>query len=70
MAQMAQMAQVVRTEYFHEKTQTIAREPEAKHDLTSPRFVADPHAVFRRMRAGDPAPARTARTLQESRVTK
>lgn len=29
-------------------------EPEAKYDLVSPQFFADPHAVFRRMRAEDP----------------
>ncbi len=32
----------------------IATEPEAKYDLTSPRYFADPHAIFRRMRADDP----------------
>ena len=51
---MAQMAQMAQTEYLNEEIQRIATEPEAKHDLTSPRFFADPHAVFRRMRAGDP----------------
>jgi cytochrome P450 len=54
MAQMAQVAQVAQTEHLDEEIQTIATGPEARHDLTSPRFFADPHAVFRRMRAHDP----------------
>ena len=51
---MAQMAQMAQSECLDQKVQAIATEPEAKYDLTSPRFFADPHAVFRRMRADDP----------------
>jgi cytochrome P450 len=45
---------MAQTEYSNEENQMIATEPEAKYDLTSPRFFADPHAVFRWMRAEDP----------------
>jgi hypothetical protein len=48
------MAQMAQTECFNGEIQTKATEPEAKHDLTGSRFFADPHAVFRRMRAEDP----------------
>ena len=35
-------------------TRSTATESEPKYDLVSPRFLADPHPVFRRMRAEDP----------------
>jgi cytochrome P450 len=45
---------MTQTESSSENHQTIAMQPEAKYDLSSPRYFADPHAVFRRMRADDP----------------
>jgi len=48
------MAQKTQTEHSNEENRTIATAPEAKYDLASPRYFADPHAVFRRMRADDP----------------
>jgi hypothetical protein len=45
-AQAAQVAQVAQTKCTHDEIQTTATEPEAKYDLTSLRFFADPHACF------------------------
>lgn len=45
---------MAQTENLDGEVQTIGTGPEARYDLTSPRFFADPHAVFRRMRTDDP----------------